>query len=122
MGDEKTNSELQPNVQRPVEKFGDAPGLPAVEHAKNRIREKKQRKADAPGTKTFYTLKGEKILILTMKHNGCYSSYFGNTAKMDKQIVASQIAKWKTAGKWLEQHEVKAKAREIIPTLHPVKG
>ena len=97
-------------------KFGEAPGLPAVEHAKKRskaakVKEQKERRV-------FYTIVGEKKLImLTVKPNGCYRSYFGNVIKMGKDLVNLKKKKWKEEGQWLEPHEIEEKVPKMIEQM-----
>lgn len=96
------------------EVFGSAPGLPAVEHAKKRAKQKRQ----SVTAKTFYTLKGGvKIVMLTVKSNGCYSSYFGNTKKLGADIVSLKLKEWKQKGQWLEPHEAEQKVSDTIKQL-----
>ncbi len=94
--------------------YGDAPGLPSVEHAKKRAKQKKE----AATIKTFYTIKdGKKIIMLTIKPNGCYSSYFGNVLKIGKDVLTIKQKAWKAKGQWLEPHEIEAKVSEVIKQL-----
>lgn len=96
-------------------KFGDAPGLPAVEHRKKAVKEKK--KSAAP-TKTFYTLVGsKKIVILTVKPNGCYRSYFGNVEKLGADVFQVQRKKWVQSGQWIEPYEIAEKVTKVIEQL-----
>jgi uncharacterized lipoprotein YddW (UPF0748 family) len=101
-------------------KYGEAPGLPAVEHAKKRIAEKKAKaKAEREAKKTkyakvFYTLiDSKKIIMLTVKPNGLYRSFFGHAKKLGPDMVKIQIKKWKEKNQWIEQGLID----DIIPDL-----
>ena len=83
--------------------FRESRGLPANEHAK-KVAKESSKKKETKSVKTFYTLiDSKKILLLTVKSNGLYTSYFGNAKKLGKDIVDVKIKQWKQRGQWIEQ-------------------
>lgn len=77
-------------------------GNPSIEWAKLKAKEKAARKEKS--FKDFYTQKDGKILLVTIKSNGAYSSYIGN-GKKHKEQLKPLIARWKKDGVWIEEHE-----------------
>ncbi len=90
-------------------KFGQAPGLPAVEHAKKRIQERKAAKsAEAKAkkekyAKNLYTMIGGKVIMLTVKPGGLYRSYFDSVKKLGPDIFKAKVKKWKEAKIWVDE-------------------
>lgn len=101
-------------------KFGDAPGLPAVEHAKKRIQERKAKEKaekklkEGKYRKTFYTVSKGKIIMLTVKPSGLYRSYFDSMKKMGPDLFKSKLKKWREAGQWLEEFAVEETVHDLI--------
>ena len=83
--------------------FRESRGLPANEHAKKVAKEtnSKKQKRDA---RNFYTLiDSKKLLLITVKASGLYTSYFGSVKKIGKDVLDVKIKQWKKDGKWVEQ-------------------
>lgn len=93
--------------------FNEQPGLPAVEAKKRAVRAKKVEQK----SKTFYTVKGVKILMLTVKRNGCYSSYFGRVDKLGPDVFQLKQKEWKQKGQWLESYQVDEEVSKIQKQL-----
>lgn len=95
--------------------FSEQQGLPAVEAKKKAARAKKG--VPQQQGKTFYTINGQKILMLTVKRNGCYSSYFGRVDKLGHDVLDLKKKEWKSKGQWLEAHQVQQQVSEYQQIL-----
>lgn len=98
-----------------VASFADNKGLPSNAHAKKLAKEKAKRHAENVGVEyeKFYTKKGDKILLVTVKHNGAYSSYVDNYKKKEAAFKPL-IKKWAAEGKFVAEHEYEDFVAEAV--------
>ena len=103
------------NALKPQGETGNA----SIEWAKLKAKEKSQRK-EKP-SKSFYTQKDGKILLVTVKYNGAYSSYIGNNRKHKEQLKPL-IAQWKKEGSWVDEHDHEEFIKTAIEELQSLEG
>jgi len=104
-------------------KFGDAPGLPANEHKRKAIQEKKAKDKEAKKiklekfSKQFYTVINGKVLLLTIRPNGLYRSFFDSVKKLGPDLLKTKIKKWKDSGKWMDEHAIEDLSYDLISKM-----
>ncbi len=101
--------------KKDVTKFADNPGLPAREHEKKLAKEKsaKDLKNKVAAKEQYYTIKNGKILQITIKPNGAYSSYVDSLEKRGDQYKA-EIKRWAAEGKFIPEHEYEEKVHQLV--------
>lgn len=62
----------------------------------------------------FYTLKGNKIIKVTVGPTGAFSEYIGTMSKN-----SLDVKRWKKEGKWVEASELKLKAKAHVAAQTP---
>ena len=96
--------------------FKEAEGLPANQHAKKIAKQKSgKQKADQV---TFFTIKNNKFLKVTVKKNGAYTSYIGNGAKISSSEKTIMIKQWQADDVWVPEHEAEEFAQATIAKLN----
>lgn len=88
--------------------FAEVKGAPAIEHQKKLAREKKAQSKAPKKSKQFFTVKDGKVLSITVKPNGAYSTYVGTKAKMEKKSKGSyetQVKLWKKDNLWVAEED-----------------
>lgn len=88
--------------------FADAKGTEANQHAKKLAKKesesKKNKKKSFP---VYFTKKGSKILKVTIKPNGVYQEYIGNTAKKNEaDFLKNQITIWIKDNLWIDEYHI----------------
>ena len=83
---------------RPAKTFAEIE-TPMSEHAKEVAKENSRKKV-VP-RKEFYTIENGKVLKITVKPNGAYSTFIAR----EETITKAEINKWKKEGKFVYSHE-----------------
>jgi len=102
------------------ESFSNVKGAPAVEHQKKIQRQLKAEKKIVKPSKQFYTVKDGKVLSVTVKANGAYSTYIGTKNKMEKKAKGSyftQVKLWQKAGQWVSEEDYQEHCEDVRSKL-----
>ncbi len=100
--------------------FEESAGLPGNEQAKRKAKEKSSKEASKKKLQeSFYTMKNSKVLKMTVKPNGAYSTYIGKIkkdkdGKSNKAEVEMSISNWTKKGEWVHEHEIEGKVKELL--------
>lgn len=90
-----------------VESFEDGVGNAQIEHLKKQAK-KRQRKVVY---KTYFTERAGKVLQVTFKPNGCYTSYFARRKMLGEAVYKEKVREWSAKGLWIAEHEFDEKKK-----------
>lgn len=98
--------------------FQEAQGLESNKHAKKLAKEKSKKAKEQKIAETFYSQNGNKIVSVKIKKSGSYQAYVGSLSKKkEAAILKLEIEKWKKAGLWVEQHQLKEFCKKKLEEL-----
>lgn len=98
-----------------ISRFEEGVGLPAVEEAKKKARESKV-KESVPNA-VYYTVKSGKVLQVTFKPNGVYSSYFARVKNLGQEVYKLKVSEWTKQGKWIPEHKWEDESHDILKKI-----